>query len=270
MHACAPRPPNEDGQPPLSTMNSKTLERAVRFEGAKNVRDLGGLPTRSGALTQFGRVYRGDGLSRLTDADLTTLANLKLGSIIDLRHTDEIERAPDRLPPDNPPTHSILGFFPSGSRDMFERVNSGGLDAHGAFEIMCKNYSRFPFEHAPEFRVIMHLLLEPDVAPCLIHCTSGKDRTGIIAAFILLAIGVPLDAVVADYEMSGGDRPPVDLFARSASAGTMDMIMAAKAEYILAAVEGIETRSGSFDQYLSESLGFGTRERNALEALMLN
>ena len=247
-----------------------TMQRIVQFEGAKNIRDLGGLPTSSGAFTQYGRVFRGDGLSRLTDTDLTVLANLNLGSIIDLSDAAEIERAPDRLPSVQPPQYFALGFFPSGSREMFESVNNGRLDAAGAFALMRKNYGRFPFEHAAEFRAVVHQLIEPATAPCLIHCTSGKDRTGLIAAIILLAVGVPVDAVVADYQMSDGERQPVDLFGPHIKAGTMDMIMAAKAEYILAAIEAIDSRSHSFDRYLSESLGFGVREREALEALMLN
>ena len=87
------------------------MKRVVHFEGAKNVRDLGGHPARSGAFTQYGRVFRGDGLSRLTDLDLTVLANLNSGWIIDLRDAAEIERAPDRLPVENPPKYSVLGFF---------------------------------------------------------------------------------------------------------------------------------------------------------------
>ena len=220
------------------------MERIVRFEGAKNIRDLGGLPTESGAFTRFGRVFRGDGLSRLTDSDLKVLANLNLASIIDLRDAAEIERAPDRLPAEKPPQYFVLGFFPSGSREMFEWVNNGQLDTDGAFALMRKNYGLLPFAHAAEFCTIMHQLIEPAAAPCLIHCTSGKDRTGLVAAFILLAVGVPVDAVVADYQMSDGERQPVDLFGPNIKAGTMDMIMAAKAEYILAAIEAVGTRSG--------------------------
>lgn len=246
------------------------MNRIVSFVGAKNVRDLGGLATASGAVTKYGKVFRGDGLSRLTDSDLTALENLNLRSIIDLRDASEIERAPDRLPIEKPPQYYRLGFFPSGSHEMFESVNNGHLDAEGAFTLMRKNYGRFPFVHAAEFGAVMHQLIEPTTAPCLIHCTSGKDRTGLIAAFILLAVGVPEDAIVADYQMSDGERQPVDLFGANVKAGTMDMIMAAKAEYIRAAIEAIDTRSGSFDRYLSDSLGFSVRERIALEALMLN
>jgi protein-tyrosine phosphatase len=43
--------------------------------------------------------------------------------------------------------------------------------------------------------------------PVLFHCTVGKDRTGILAAFILDIIGVGDEDIVADYVMTGANLP---------------------------------------------------------------
>jgi len=250
-------------------MNKTGRTRIIHIDGAKNVRDLGGLPSRFGGATRFGRIYRGDGLSRLTDLGVRSLADLHLESIIDMRHEDEIKRAPDRLPLGSPPNYLAYGFFPSGSHEMFEKVNDGSIGPDDAFSIMRHNYARFPYAHAREFAAIMQRLLGPNVTPCLIHCTSGKDRTGLISAFILLSVGVPIDSVVSDYELSQGARQPVDLFDLRARHDTMETIMSAKADYILSAIDSINTTSGSIEKYLEQSLGIDVEKQGILKELLL-
>lgn len=250
-------------------MNDSTSDRVIRFEGAKNVRDLGGLSTVSGARTRYGSVYRSDGLSRLTDGDLEVLASLEIHSIIDLRYEEERERAPDRLPPDHSFEVFVRGFLPKGSLEMFDGVNNRGADADAAFKLMRSNYARIPYEHAAEFKDVMHHVIQPSAAPHLIHCTSGKDRTGIVAAFILLAVGVSIAEVVADYELSNGEWQPVDVFGPKANPEAVDMVMSARTEYIVAAIEAIDCQSGSFDAYLRDYLAFEAPERGRLRTLML-
>jgi protein-tyrosine phosphatase len=250
-------------------MTNGCHDRILYFEGAKNVRDLGGLPTARGKTTRYRAIYRGDGLSRLTEADLERLNALKLNTIIDLRYDEERERAPDRLPTLKRPTLFHRGFLPEGTFELFDSVNNQGAGADQVFELMRLNYSRMPFGHVGEFRDVMHYLIEPERAPHFIHCTSGKDRTGIIVAFILRAVGVGVDHVVADYEMSNVDHQAVDMFGPNAHLDAIAVIMAARAEYLLAAFEAIDAHSGNFEHYLRNELKFGKPEQTALAALLL-
>ncbi len=243
--------------------------RQITFDGAKNVRDLGGLPVAGGGATRFGVIYRGDGLSRLSDADVKRLADLGIRSVVDLRYDEERERAPDRFSATHTPKIFCRGFLPRGSVELFKAVNDHGADERTAFELMRTNYARIPFEHAPEFRDVMHYLVSPGAAPHLVHCTSGKDRTGIVVAFVLRALGVQVDDIVTDYEMSNGDFQPVDIFAPTARADAIAVVMAARAEYILASLDAIDARHGSFDRYLEVELGFGRDDRETLAHLML-
>lgn len=250
-------------------MNSIHESRILRFEGACNARDLGGLPTLSGASTRFGVLYRADGLSRLTDSDVARLSALNIRTIIDLRYEEERERAPDRVPQHNPPGFYFRGFYPRGTDALFHAVNVLGVGATEAAQLMCTNYARMPFEHADEFRDVLHHIIAPATAPHLVHCTSGKDRTGLLVAFLLLALEVPRGVVFDDYALSNGDWQPVDAFGSNATPEAIDTIMAAPPEYLESAFTAIEARCGSFDDYLGQWLGFGRRERAALAELML-
>jgi hypothetical protein len=48
----------------------------------------------------------------------------------------------------------------------------------------------------------MRVVATPERHPVLIHCTHGKDRTGLVVALILACAGVPDEAIVADYVAS--------------------------------------------------------------------
>jgi hypothetical protein len=63
---------------------------------------------------------------------------------------------------------------------------------------MKQTYRAFVHDNSPRFAELFHHLLDTD-APMVFHCTAGKDRTGVAAALILLALGVPRDVVLQDY-----------------------------------------------------------------------
>ncbi len=242
--------------------------RQLSLEGAMNVRDLGDLPTDDGKFTRRGVIYRADGLSRLTDGDLETLSRLGLRTVIDLRFDEERALRPDRLPA------SVIraihrGFLPEGSLELFDAINNQAVDAETATRMMASNYARMPMLHVEPLRAVMHDLLEHAAAPLLLHCTSGKDRTGVLVAFILLAVGVSREAVFADYALSNREMQAVDVFGHRARPETVATVMAAHAEYLAAALDAVDQHCGSFDAYLAGELAFGINERAALRRLLV-
>ncbi|MGE0487277.1 MAG: tyrosine-protein phosphatase [Gammaproteobacteria bacterium] len=251
-------------------MSNEPLARAILFDGARNVRDLGGLPAHSGRTTRRGVIIRADGLSRLSRADLERLETLAVRTVIDLRYDEERARAPDRLPPGRPPRFLHRGLHPRGSVELFTQVNRGLADGARAHALMCDNYARIPFEHADAFGDILAELLRDDGAAFLIHCTSGKDRTGIAVALILGALGVPREVIVEDFELSNCEHQPVDVFTERARPDAIEVVMSAHGDFVRASLDAIDRRCGDLETYLDEWLGFGPAERTALALYMLD
>lgn len=152
--------------------------------GAVNLRDVGGLPAGSGR-TRSGVLFRSGNLAQLEPAGVEALSRLGVRRVIDLRDDAEVSRAPSRLDGLDVTTQraplflgSVASFFESDVPlgEMYRRIVDDAADRVVA--------------------VVRGILAEH---PALVHCTVGKDRTGITIALLLAAAGVDEDAVVSDY-----------------------------------------------------------------------
>jgi protein-tyrosine phosphatase len=243
--------------------------RHLQFEGACNVRDLGGLPTTDGRVTRHGVVYRADTLAYMSNADLANLTRLELRTVVDLRSADECLRAPDRLPETAGLTLHNPGFMPKGNYELIGSINAGELDAAAAANAMLGQYRVLALEHLTEYRVFVSALLAPGHTPLLFHCASGKDRTGLAAAIVLLALGVPQSWVIQDYVISNYQRRAVDIFGDEAPSPAVEQVMSAYPRYLEAALAAMTDEFGSIDNYLAQGLGLDRAARRHLETLLL-
>ena len=148
--------------------------RRINLEQAINVRDLGGYPTPDGC-TPYGRFIRADNMYGLTEADLETLYQAGVRTVIDLRTPGERERQPGsfenwrdvRVVP-----CSLLGE----SLDSFT----------GFMRSLGENYSEMIVRDRDHYRDLFEIILsENQRGGILFHCTAGKDRTGVTAALLL-------------------------------------------------------------------------------------
>ena len=175
-------------------------ERRVPLEGAVNFRDLGGYRTADGRRTRWGRVFRSDGLHSLTAQDQETLRLLGLRVVYDLRLDNERIAHPNLLPEDA--DLCSIGLVLSGGTEA-----DGGLPAlerlvHGE-QFVLGTYRDMLREAAPVFGELLTGLTRPGGLPAVFHCVFGKDRTGLAAALLLTALGVTLEDVLDDYELTG-------------------------------------------------------------------
>ncbi len=249
-------------------LNTRRL-RYVEFEGTRNFRDLGGIPTPAGT-TLYGVVYRSDRLSNLTDADRVHLKRLGITTIIDMRTHEEQLHAPNRLPADERLQEISRSFLPRRTLEIFAAINSGAYGVEAAYDAMLEQYKTLALEHATDYGRIIEDLLQPGITPAVVHCTSGKDRTGLVAAVILLALDAPRAEITADYVMTHNRIEKIDFFTDSADPHAIDVVMAADPAYLAAALAAMESEFGSVASYLREAVGMTFDKRRRLQALLVD
>ncbi|MEU1225860.1 tyrosine-protein phosphatase [Streptomyces sp. NPDC005828] len=258
-----------------------TTIRQIPLQGAVNVRDLGGYVTYDGARVRHGLAYRGDHLAKLTDADLTTLSGLGLGTVVDLRIPLEVGYdGADRLPVGPVPVarpvtdHGLFGQLMAAisSRDPVRQEETLGGDRAAAF--MREVYRTFVTDPANRAALAATLrdLADPRRGPLLLHCTSGKDRTGWTSYLLLTLLGVPESSARADYLASNTFRAANDARVREGlkQGGLMQNpelivpLQEVRTAYLDTALDQVRTSYGSLFRYVSVGLGLELRELAAL------
>lgn len=244
--------------------------RRLPFTGAVNFRDLGGYRTRDGRHTAWGKVYRSDSLCQLTEQDHLLLDRLAIRTLCDFRKPGERKLRPNRLPATHAITVHEIGFLPDDAREIWAGLNDRSLTADRLRAILCEHYRLFAVEFAPQYRRVFDLLLTPGALPILIHCASGKDRTGFGSALILAALGVPYETIVEDYVLSDHYRRTLaQVDAAAADAEVMQAILQANPLYLQSGFAAIESRWGSLDAYFEDAMGLTPARRAQLQALLL-
>jgi protein-tyrosine phosphatase len=171
-------------------------ERILPLEGAHNFRDLGGYETAGGRRVKWGKLYRADHLANLTDGDQRYLEALGIRQVYDLRTFAEAEQYPDRLPPSIRYAHfPIFTHGPIDGGTILRQL--GRLD-----NIMFDMYRAGLDQGGMIFAQICGQLAQPINVPAVFHCSAGKDRTGLMTALILLALGVPAETIIYDYTLT--------------------------------------------------------------------
>jgi len=164
-------------------------ERArIPVPGTKNFRDVGGLHTPTGRV-RHGVLYRSDVLNRLGEDGRAALASLGVGVVIDLRDENEASYMPDDLDGLDLDVVRLPVFEGSGA--------SQGVGV--TLELL---YERIVTQHAAVVVSAIRQIATTDGRAVLVHCTAGKDRTGVVMALALLAVGVDRDEVLADYALT--------------------------------------------------------------------
>jgi protein-tyrosine phosphatase len=181
----------------------------VELEGAVNVRDLGGLPTVDGSETAPCRLLRGDNLQELSPADVTRLVwGIGLTTVVDLRSTAElVSEGPGPLRSVAAVRHLHLPVLPekglatdvvSNVLVPYDEQDRGRYPA----DLRCAHYLGY-LESRPDSLVAALRSIANCKGAALVHCAAGKDRTAVVAALALTAVGVLQEAVVSDYAASG-------------------------------------------------------------------
>ncbi len=265
---------------PGESRGTIVAERVLPLEGAHNFRDLGGYATADGRHVRWGRVFRSDDISKLTDTDLDYLGRLKLRLVCDFRSDAERADSPDRLPSPAPETAALsIADATLDPIELRERILSGDLGDLDFAQMLADGNRSFASSAAPQYRAMFDRLDAAEGAPVLLHCTAGKDRTGFGSALILLALGVPEQTVYDDYLLTNATTASrterVLWLIRLRSFGRADVsrirpIFEARREYLRAGLDEVRRDFGDFDAYLADALGVDAAKRDALRTSLLD
>jgi protein-tyrosine phosphatase len=223
-------------------------ERFLEFDRLHNFRDVGGYRTASGAPIRWGRLYRSDSLGKLAGRDLDRFRALGLRAVIDLRYPWEIE-AGGRAPDDAGLAYYNLSIekLPYDQAALDPSVDPVRTFADKNMEVA--------IEGAAEIRSALDVIA--DTGPVVVHCSAGKDRTGLIVALVLGLLGVAEDDIIDDYALTGlateriiadyraSSRPPI----RWPGYGT------APAEAMRDTLDQLRRTYGSLRGYATKELG---------------
>ncbi|MBA3873312.1 MAG: tyrosine-protein phosphatase, partial [Anaerolineae bacterium] len=148
-----------------------------------------------------GLLYRAGALGDITEKGMETLQALGIKLICDLRSEEEEVAAPDKLPRNPAPIYAHLPLLAEDNRR--ERVITLFFNRRKFTTMMPDMYTRVIIDgNAHLYGDILRRIANTDNLPTLIHCTAGKDRTGVAAMLILSLLGVPEDVILADYSLS--------------------------------------------------------------------
>jgi protein tyrosine/serine phosphatase len=258
-------------------------EPVISLETVHNFRDFGGYAAGPDRRVARRRLYRSAHLAHASDRDLETLRSLGVAVIADLRRTGERLAEPNRThagctwrviasdkgPPEDLAPH--LQFL----RDL-HAITHDALKGY-----MCAVYEGIPYDerHVELFREVFGALVEAPGA-LLVHCAAGKDRTGVLCALILDALGVSHDDVMADYELTNRTANVEGIMAQSAArisrrigrpvtAEELRPMAGVSREYLEVAWRAIAARSGSLAGYRRDVLGLDARREADLRAALL-
>jgi protein tyrosine/serine phosphatase len=173
------------------------VSQALVWDGCLNVRDLGGLPVTGGGRIRSRALVRADSPHHLTSAGRQALRDYGVARIIDLRQPDEVALDPNPFA-DDPGYRHQPAFDPARAHE-YKPDNDPTL-GHVYRSGLARN--------ARTMTAAVGLLADAPPGAVLIHCHAGKDRTGIVVALVLSAVGVDDDTIVEDYAASSAALRP--------------------------------------------------------------
>ena len=240
-------------------------ERHYSFEGCFNFRDIGGYLNQDGRRVKKGLYFRAGRQDRMTNKDLAQLSDLNISTQIDLRKKEEVLDQGRGPLEDMGAKYINISVIPEGGSEKLNKlVGDTGISG--------KRYLGY-LEFGPtSWLRLFGILADEENLPVLLHCTAGKDRTGVSTAFLLSVLGVSRDIIEADYLLTNLDTERQADFIESTvgypegyNREKMISIAGVPKDAMKDFLDGVESKWGSVVEYL-EKIGV-TREQMDLVRL---
>lgn len=237
-------------------------QRWSTFDTVFNFRDLGGYRTWDGRRVRWRRLFRSASLGRISDPDLSRLSALGVRAVVDLRFPEEISRH-GRIA-----DHDGLRY-----RNVCLRHTPWDLIAFDPSVTdeerwVADRYLQMSEEGRADIAEAISVIADADNAPAVVHCAVGKDRTGIISALTLAALGVPDDDVADEYALTTRGFVRLVEWERQQLGDEAPTHRPSSREIMLCYLAGIRERHGSIKGYLTDA-GLTTSELDSLGSHLL-
>jgi protein-tyrosine phosphatase len=245
-------------------------QRNVPLTGSINFRDLGGYASADGRRVQWGRLFRSGHMANLGADSVPLFTSLDIHTVCDFRTTEERASEARGLPGE--PRLEVLEITPGiGDRYFFNRLFASTDDPQKVVDAMHEMMRVLVLTAAPRYQRLFEVLLEGAPGAVLINCSAGKERTGVAAALLLTALGVPRATILADFLLSQryfpyeSEIPRVitkyDVKASGAAARQLIMpLLETRESYLQSAFAAIDERYGSGEGLLKTLYGLGPAE----------
>ena len=243
--------------------------RKITLSFQKNIRDLGGLVGYNGLKVKYNTIYRGGFLGRVSDEDVKIINSLHLTDIIDFRGSHEFKHRPD-YPFVGVTFHNLSSMKEDVKKEESKSEDSNLLwflgDNTDGFKHMYDLYPELVTDKVGiiAYRKFFRILTGNPGHVFYFHCSQGKDRAGLAAYLLETALGVSKEDAIKDYLLSNeameiriqyhiNELKDKDFYNEVYEKALKD-VFSAKIEYLNHALEAIEQKYGSVENYLINEL----------------
>ncbi len=261
--------------------------QSLRMDSIPNARELKGYVMRDGRRVKAGRLLRCGALGRASERDLRRLKEeYHLAVNFDFRMEMEVEELPDK-PVEGAEYLYLPTLDPENAEISMDQLQGTGIRGFrdfvtkGASHPYVQEFARTMYigmvdsEYTQlQYAVFFQKILNTPEGAILWHCSQGKDRTGLGAAFILFALGASKETVLADYRITNEAFAPEIRRATEyilakgggeAELTVVNSLVGANEAYFVDALNLIDRNYGSMEEYLENILLLSPADRKVLQ-----